>query len=123
MAALLSPLVFVPLLTLTFGRQNYDWQSMKMISRGDDSELIRRASLDPDAVHESRDYTEDEQQQKSLQRATKVARWMCLAMTLCFLVLWPMPLYGSGYVFSKPFFTGEFFLGKALGPPWLTWII
>ncbi|KAJ2980588.1 hypothetical protein NUW58_g6905 [Xylaria curta] len=27
-------------------------------------------------------------------------------MTLAFLVLWPFPLYGSSYVFSKPFFTG-----------------
>lgn len=26
--------------------------------------------------------------------------------TLILLVLWPFPLYGSGYIFSKPFFTG-----------------
>lgn len=26
--------------------------------------------------------------------------------TLSFLVLWPMPMYGSKYVFSKSFFTG-----------------
>ena len=25
---------------------------------------------------------------------------------LSFLVLWPMPMYGSGYIFSKKFFTG-----------------
>ncbi|TLS22248.1 uncharacterized protein PpBr36_09871 [Pyricularia pennisetigena] len=26
--------------------------------------------------------------------------------SVAFLVLWPMPMYGSGYIFSKPFFTG-----------------
>lgn len=26
--------------------------------------------------------------------------------TLALLILWPLPIYGSGYVFSKPFFTG-----------------
>lgn len=25
---------------------------------------------------------------------------------VAFLVLWPMPMYGSGYIFSKQFFTG-----------------
>jgi urea-proton symporter len=27
------------------------------------------------------------------------------------LVLWPMPMYGSGYIFSKPFFTGWVVVG------------
>lgn len=31
--------------------------------------------------------------------------------TLIFLVLWPMPLYGTGYVFSKKFFTGWVVVG------------
>ncbi len=31
--------------------------------------------------------------------------------TLAFLVLWPMPMYGSGYIFSKPFFTGWVVVG------------
>lgn len=29
-----------------------------------------------------------------------------MSRALAFLVLWPMPMYGSGYIFSKPFFTG-----------------
>lgn len=90
--ALLSPLIFVPVLTYGFGRQNYNWESMKMISRGDDSALIRRASLEPETVHEYRDYTNDEQEQKHLMRAAKIARWMTVAMTLIFLIVWPMPL-------------------------------
>merc|ERR1712000_446952 len=50
--ALLSPLLFVPILTYGFGRQNYDWQSMKAIRRGDDSDIIRRASVSVEAVRE-----------------------------------------------------------------------
>merc|ERR1711881_355275 len=77
-AALLSPMIYVPVLTFVFGRQNYDWVSMQQIH---------------------------------LMKAAKIARWMTVVMTVCFLVLWPMPLYGSGYVFSKPFFTGWVFVG------------
>jgi urea-proton symporter len=105
--ALLSPLIFIPVLTFGFGRQNYDWESMKMISRGDDSDLIRRASLELGTVHEYQDYTQDKKEQEGLMRAAKIARWSALLMFLCFVILWPMPLYGSGYIFSKPFFTGR----------------
>ena len=31
--------------------------------------------------------------------------------TLFFLILWPMPLYGTGYIFSKQFFTGWVVVG------------
>jgi urea-proton symporter len=109
--ALLSPLIFVPILTFAFGRQKYDWQSMKNIARGDDSELVRRPSLRPGSIPEHQHYTEDSTEQQHLLGAAKIARWMTVGMTLVFLVLWPMPLYGSGYVFSKPFFTGWVVVG------------
>jgi len=48
--------------------------------------------------------------------------------TIFLLVLWPMPMYGSGYIFSKPFFTGWVtvgiiwifcsFIGVGLFPIW-----
>ncbi|RVX71577.1 hypothetical protein B0A52_03761 [Exophiala mesophila] len=109
--ALLSPIVFVPILTFAFGRQNYDWQSMKLIRRGDDSEIIRRASIEPGQVHEHVDYTNDAKEQAHLNRAAKIARIMTVLMTFAFLVLWPMPLYGTGYVFSRSFFTGWIVVG------------
>lgn len=85
---------------------------MKNIARGDDTEQIRRASLEPASVPEYHDYSaEDSQEQKHLLRAAKIARWVTIAMTLCFLVLWPLPLYGSGYIFSKSFFTGWVVVG------------
>merc|ERR1711977_108021 len=44
-------------------------------------------------------------------RASKIAGWTTVTMTLVLLVLWPMPLYGTGYVFSKKFFTGWVVVG------------
>jgi urea-proton symporter len=35
-AALLSPLVFIPVLTYAFGADNYDWRSMKEIKKADE---------------------------------------------------------------------------------------
>jgi hypothetical protein len=36
---------------------------------------------------------------------------MTVILTLAFLILWPMPIYGTGYVFSEKFFTGWVVVG------------
>ena len=47
--ALLSPALFIPLLTLAFGVDKYDWQSMKNIRLvSDNEELAAAAHLDPE---------------------------------------------------------------------------
>ncbi|CAI6339750.1 unnamed protein product [Periconia digitata] len=112
--ALLSPLVFVPVLTYALGPQNYDWVSMKAIRKGDDHDLAAAANLDLELVPgEARTHSmaEEEAEQAKLLKASRIARWMTVFMTLAFLVLWPMPMYGSGYIFSKKFFTGWVVVG------------
>lgn len=105
--ALLSPLVFIPILTFAFGRQNYDWVSMKAIRKGDDSEIIRRASVSVEAdIPEVAPVADDSVEQAKLKKAAIISRSLTAFMTIALLVLWPMPMYGSGYVFSKKFFTG-----------------
>ena len=108
-AALLSPLVFVPVLTFAFGRQNYDWESMRNIKRGDDTEIVRRASVDLELVpgHSNTSQDADAQEQAKLKKSATIARSLTGVMTIALLVLWPMPMYGSGYIFSKKFFTGK----------------
>jgi urea-proton symporter len=110
-AALLSPVVFIPILTYAFGRQKYDWLSMKAIRIGDDTDIAKSAHVDleltPGAeriVHA--DAEAEAAEQAKLKRAAFIARTTTVVMTLILLVLWPMPLYGSGYIFSKRFFTG-----------------
>ncbi|KAL0264345.1 urea active transporter [Diplodia seriata] len=111
--ALLSPLVFIPILTFAFKPQNYDWLSMRAIRRADDHDLAATAHIDLELVPGSRrEETEAEAaEQAKLTRASRIARALCAFLAISFLVLWPMPMYGSGYVFSKRFFTGWVVVG------------
>lgn len=106
--ALLSPCIFIPVLTFAFKPANYDWESMKAIRKGDDHEIAEAAHIDLEKIPGERrgSVAEAEEEQTKLLRAAKIARWMTLFLTIALLVLWPMPMYGSGYVFSKGFFTG-----------------
>jgi urea-proton symporter len=116
-AALLSPVVFIPILTYAFGRQNYDWVSMTQIRLGDDTDIAAAAHIDLELVpgyHKpsttdaatAAAATEAEAEQVHLKKSAFIARTVTVVMSLILLVLWPMPLYGSSYIFSKKFFTG-----------------
>ena len=131
--ALLSPLVFIPIFTYILGKpQRYDWQSMMRIRRGDDDvpnaqpgrvveNIEATTSVPPENAKEKVDVEtrsnesprsptsgDDgmEEEMKHLLRASTIARWLTVFLTLCLLILWPMPMYGSGYIFSKRFFEG-----------------
>lgn len=112
-AALLAPIVTVPVLSLIFPSAKYDWVSMKMIRRGDDSELAAAAHIDLELVPgESRQSDHEARlEEHQLQRASKIARTLTVVLTLALLILWPMPMYGSGYIFSRKFFTGWIVVG------------
>ncbi|KAI2610480.1 Na+/solute symporter [Hypoxylon sp. NC1633] len=106
--ALLSPLVLIPIFTLIFGMDHYDWKSMMAIRRGDDHDLAVSAGVDLEQTAGGHVETTNEfaDEQSKLMRASKISKWTTVCLTLAFLVLWPFPMYGSSYVFSKPFFTG-----------------
>ncbi|CDK24104.1 unnamed protein product [Kuraishia capsulata CBS 1993] len=124
--ALLSPLIFVPVLTYAFGPQNFDWEVFKTIRRVDETEEILEAegvqSIDEETgalkpvlsvaqsyahdIAEQRRLIQEEEEAASLKIAAKRAGYICIFLTLAMIVVWPMPMYGSGYVFSKKFFTG-----------------
>lgn len=113
--ALLSPLVLIPIFTLIFGLDKYDWKSMMAIRQGDDTpdadavvdveeeSAAAPAALSPVPAVSGPEFVEE---QKKLLRAGKISKVSTVLLAISFLVLWPMPMYGSGYVFSKPFFTG-----------------
>ena len=111
--ALLSPLVFVPALTYTFGPQNYDYKSMLLIRRGDDRDVAEAAHIDLELTPGASDRSESDRlaEQAKLKRSSIIAKTMTGVMTVCFLVLFPMPMYGTGYIFSKKFFTGWVYVG------------
>ncbi|KAI2632874.1 Sodium:solute symporter family-domain-containing protein [Xylaria nigripes] len=105
--ALLSPVVLIPIFTLIFGKDNYDWKSMEEIRKVDESQSDQSAD-NPEQYTSGQDETNDriDEEQQKLLRASKISRWATIGMTLGFLVLWPFPMYGSSYIFSKPFFHG-----------------
>ncbi|KXH65119.1 sodium symporter family protein [Colletotrichum nymphaeae SA-01] len=119
LTSLLSPIVFIPLLTFIppFKPQQYDWQSMLNIRQADDHELVDAAHVDVENSPEerARALQSDPDEQVKLEKAAKTARWLTVGVTLVLLILWPMPLYGTGYVFGKSFFTGWVVVG-------ITWL-
>ena len=117
-AALCSPLIFIPILTFGFGQQNYDWVSMWNIRKVDDSAIVRRSSVDPErrkssvalhhraAVKAAAADAESDAEQAKLKKSALIARSITVFMALALIILWPMPMYGTGYIFSEKFFTG-----------------
>jgi len=116
--ALCSPLIFIPLLTYVppFKPQKYDWVSMATISKGDDSDIVASSAiLDPEQMSANgaplQPTVSQAEERSQLDRAAKTARILCVTLALCFIILWPMPLFGTGYVFGKRFFTGWIVVG------------
>ena len=106
--SLLAPAIFIPILSLVMRSPKYDWVSMKQIRKGDDSDLAAAADMDLELVpgESIQSDHEERMEQHKLQRAAKIARSLTVFLTLALLILWPMLMYGSGYIFSKKFFTG-----------------
>ncbi|KAF8417200.1 Sodium:solute symporter family-domain-containing protein [Tirmania nivea] len=111
--ALLSPCVFIPLLTLIFGMDSYDYASMRAIRKADDHDLAAEAHVDLSLIPGENPRTTEEEEQRRLARAAFIARTTTVIMTLILLVLWPFPMFGSRYVFSEKFFTGWVSVGIA----------
>lgn len=114
--ALCSPLITVPTLTFLFKPDNYDFEQLKNIRTVRDTkeipEDVESSAAEDDAVAVVAAKEEMSAEDAAvLHKYSKFARWMCLFMVLCFLILWPMPMYGSGYIFSKKFFTGWVVVG------------
>ncbi|KAK9471257.1 urea active transporter [Dipodascopsis tothii] len=119
--ALLAPVVFVPILTF-IKPDNYDWESMKNIRSAAEeepapAEPVAPADADAEKAYpvattaaeaaEERERTEA----AALQRASRIAGGLTVFMALALIILWPMPMYGSGYIFSRKFFTGWVVVG------------
>ncbi|CAF0785772.1 unnamed protein product [Adineta steineri] len=100
--ALCSPMLFVPILSLIApDKELYNFNSMKEIKR-DDEESNKETDSSADQI---------ERENILLRRNSKVARITAVVLTLCLIVIWPWPMYGTAYIFSKPFFTGWIIVG------------
>mgnify|MGYP001035860031 FL=1 len=107
LVALLSPLIFV--LLFTFIQPNnvpYDFVSMRAI------ELIDDGFANPNQPTDE----ETERGIRYLNEKSRFIRIIAIILTLCLNVIWPWPMYGTSYIFSKTFFSGWFIVG-------MIWII
>ncbi|ORY55682.1 putative sodium/proline symporter [Pseudomassariella vexata] len=111
MMALCGPAVLTPLITFT-KPDHFDWTILKtQIKRGDDEHVtlhghaveIRNAEAHGALMHNS---AEEREEQEALLKARNRSIYISLFLTLSFLILWPIPMYGYSYVFTKTFFRG-----------------
>ncbi|CAF4776135.1 unnamed protein product, partial [Rotaria sp. Silwood2] len=100
--ALCSPIVFVPILSLIArDKVPYDFNSMKEIKR-DNEDSLNIPQLTEEEI---------EREVNLLTRNLNIARVTAIVLTLAFIILWPWPMYGTSYIFSKRFFTGWVVVG------------
>jgi hypothetical protein len=112
--ALLSPIVFVGVLTL-IKPDNYDFESMKAIELDNDDDQLppTDSELQATRITSVHRITREEllAEARQLDRASFIAKSLAAFLTIALLVLWPMPMYGTGYIFSEKFFTGWVVVG------------
>ncbi|KAG7797781.1 hypothetical protein KL929_002624 [Ogataea haglerorum] len=107
--AIFVPIIFVPLFTY-LKPADFDWNKWKTeIKQVDDSEFDKKQGLTN--VLSGEDLTEialakEQEEDAMMKRKRNYGIGLAIFFVLFFLVLFPMPLYGSHYIFSKTFFRG-----------------
>jgi hypothetical protein len=105
-ASCLSPIVYSVLITLV-RPQDYDWDDFKKVK-------LSLEKLDSDLTtahhHQASSRGDDGSvedggggagDQKELKRSGRIAAFWAVATFLGHWVIWPLPMYGSGYTFGK----------------------
>lgn len=109
MMALTGPILLTPLLTY-IKPDNFDWRIFKeQIERGDDEHVtvnghvVTTSNAEAEAVLSARAKHEEEDEQ-ILVKARNRSIVVSIVLTLVLTILWPIPMYGTSYIFSKNFF-------------------
>ncbi|KAJ3033959.1 hypothetical protein HDV00_005621 [Rhizophlyctis rosea] len=88
---------------------NYDWESMRAIAQvtaeGETTDSTATLSSAADK------FTDDDLDPVKLDKAASFAYYYAGALTVILIIIWPIPMYLSHYVFSKGFFYGWVIFG------------
>ncbi|CAM0141407.1 unnamed protein product [Umbelopsis sp. WA50703] len=107
---LASILVPIPcLLILTWiNPQNFDWESTKNIQKVADPDTEDNENSVSIPIESKPVVVEEtpEEMMAGLLKASRFAKISSVVLTLVLVILWPLPMFGSQYVFSREFFTG-----------------
>jgi len=101
--SLVSGSLYAIILTFAFGNDNFDWSRFKTeLKVIDDSDVkgLTAEQLEQQLAGEHLSPEDD----KALLRGKKVGSIMAVVLCLIFVVLFPLPMYGTHYIFSKPFY-------------------
>lgn len=130
------PFILCPVFTYIFGSQEFDFNTLRfLITRVDETEEIMKAEgeLPQEITDEEKlqpvqsiatigqnlaQSTKDklyEEEQAILAKHAKISYILCPIFFLVLIILVPMPLYGTGYIFSKGGFTAWVVI-------WILWL-
>lgn len=117
LVSLLSPVIVITICQLVFGHAHFDFNDLKELQSVQDEDEDPDYNPDVEKTNHIHPSTSTATEVKwdagiaQLNKYAKIAKYICCTLAVCLLVLWPMPMYGTGYVFSKPFFTGWVVVG------------
>lgn len=101
--SLFSGALYSILLTFIFGPDNFDWSRFKTELQVIDDSDIKGLSPEQLAEQVATKHLSPEDE-KALRRGKKVGIVMAVVLCLIFVVLFPLPMYGTRYVFSQSFY-------------------
>ncbi|EJT97150.1 Na+/solute symporter [Dacryopinax primogenitus] len=99
------PLLLVPIITF-LKPDNFDFATFKQIQKVDDSSYDETHGLSHAEAEKAELALTTHLSDGQLWRSRNIAAAVSLVFVLFYLVLFPLPLYGTNYVFSREFFTG-----------------
>ncbi|KAK5688343.1 hypothetical protein LTS10_000321 [Elasticomyces elasticus] len=101
--SLIAGAVYSIICTFAFGADDFDWQRLKTeIHVADDSDV---KGLTPEQIAQEKSHELlSPEQDRDLKRGKWKACIIAVVLCLVFVIIWPMPMYGTRYVFSKNFF-------------------
>ncbi|RJE23495.1 transporter [Aspergillus sclerotialis] len=107
-ASFLSPILYSVVITL-LKPQDYDWSEFKKerlaLEKLDTPDSSTLHSLDTSILENGDKHLKSSSvDAKNLKKWTRIAFFWTVATFLGHWVLWPLPMYGSNYVFGKKFF-------------------
>ncbi|KPM46492.1 Urea active transporter [Neonectria ditissima] len=110
MLALTAPIILTPLITY-LKPDNYDFAKFKELQQVDDSGFDIDSKTEGVVIKTAQEKTEAELKnleviEKDLYQARNFALGAAIFIAISLTILWPIPMYGTSYIFSKPFFTG-----------------
>ena len=130
LVSLFSPLIIIAICQLIGGNSHYDFNELKNMEQlrelppdtnGAELEKMHEAEAREKQNHDNEltvtmshaqvaAYEKHEQEfaegERILNKSALIARVAAICISLSVLIIWPMPMYGTGYIFSKEFFTG-----------------